>query len=94
MNFCKKFHHMRCSHISGANGSATTIEVVQPPMTSHSSSNTEATSRNVNSIRKTLAKWLRLQRPNSKNDVKKENHGRSRYKLTGNTCMSIKHVHI
>lgn len=72
------------SHTSGANGSATTIEVVQPPMTSHSSSNTAATSRNVNSIRKTLAKWLRLQRPNSKNDeVKKQNHGRSRYKLTG-----------
>ena len=53
-------------------------------MTSHSPSDTVATSRNVNSIRKTLAKWLRLQRPNSKNDVKKQNHGRSRYKLTGN----------
>ena len=53
-------------------------------MTSHSPSDTAATSRNVNSIRKTLAKWLRLQRPNSKNDVKKQNHGRSRYKLTGN----------
>ena len=58
----------------------------------HSPSSTAAENqtRNGNSIRKTIAKWLRLQRPNNSNkssDVKKQNHGRSRYKLTG---MSIK----
>jgi len=75
----------------GANGSIMTIEVVQPQINStspHSPSSTAAENqtRNGNSIRKTIAKWLRLQRPNNSNkssDVKKQNHGRSRYKLTG-----------
>lgn len=76
---------------TGANGSIMTIEVVQPQINStspHSPSSTAAENqtRNGNSIRKTIAKWLRLQRPNNSNkssDVKKQNHGRSRYKLTG-----------
>jgi len=64
---------------------STTIEVVQSQTTANSPhSSTSATSRNVNSIRKTIAKWLRLQRgPHPKSDEKKQNHGRSRYKLTG-----------
>ena len=65
--------------------SLATIEVVQSQTTANSPhSSTSATSRNVNSIRKTIAKWLRLQRgPHPKSDEKKQNHGRSRYKLTG-----------
>ena len=46
-------------------------------------------SSNVNSIRKTLAKWLRLQKSssskkkNKNNTATAHNHGRSRYKLAG-----------
>ena len=80
----KKFGRFASKIRTSSNISALIFSSTSP----HSPSSTAAENqtRNGNSIRKTIAKWLRLQRPNNSNkssDVKKQNHGRSRYKLTG-----------
>ena len=80
----KKFGRFASKKRTSSNISALIFSSTSP----HSPSSTAAENqtRNGNSIRKTIAKWLRLQRPNNSNkssDVKKQNHGRSRYKLTG-----------
>ena len=80
----KKFGRFASKIRTSLNISALIFSSTSP----HSPSSTAAENqtRNGNSIRKTIAKWLRLQRPNNSNkssDVKKQNHGRSRYKLTG-----------
>ena len=80
----KKFGRFASKKRTSSNISA----LIFSSTSSHAPSSTAAENqtRNGNSIRKTIAKWLRLQRPNNSNkssDVKKQNHGRSRYKLTG-----------
>ena len=80
----KKFGRFASKIRTSSNISALIFSSTSP----HAPSSTAAENqtRNGNSIRKTIAKWLRLQRPNNSNkssDVKKQNHGRSRYKLTG-----------